>query len=487
MRLLVRGGTLVSPSGRRKADVLCDGEQIAAVLATGEAVQADDEIDAAGLLVFPGFIDPHIHPRDPGDTHKEDFAHASRAAAVGGATTLLVMPNAVPPVTDVASFRRRAEEHGAVAHVDFGLWGLSLGLANIEELPALFAEGAVAVKLFWGYALDKESKRLVYNAADRAPEDVIPPASTGEVMQILQVIAGTHGMLAAHCEDREILDVAQRELGHAPETYAELILARPDVAEASSVAVGVELARATGCHFHVCHISSARATHLVRLAQRDGLPVTAETCPHYLLFVAADCAGRDAAMKSYPPVRETADRDALWAGVNDGTIASLGSDHAPHALTDKTRAFATAPAGMVAVETMAPLLLDQMNAGRITPERLSWALSEGTARLYGLYPRKGVIQPGADADLTLVDPSASWTIRGADLHSVQRHTPFEGTTVRGVPVKTVLRGSVVASDREPVGDPGGRLVRRSSGRPGTPVVRAAPAVSDSLDGLIGGS
>ena len=123
MRLLVRGGTVVSPSGRRKADVLCDGEQIAAVLDTGEVVQADDVIDAAGLLVFPGFIDPHIHPRDPGDTHKEDFAHASRAAAVGGVTTLLVMPNAVPPVTDVASFRRRAEEHGAVAHVDFGLWG----------------------------------------------------------------------------------------------------------------------------------------------------------------------------------------------------------------------------------------------------------------------------------------------------------------------------------------------------------------------------
>ena len=470
MKLLVRGGIVVSPGGRREADVLCDGERIEAVVDPGEAVHADEMIDAQGLLVFPGFIDPHIHPRDPGDTQKEDFAHASRAAAVGGVTTLLVMPNAVPPVTDVASFRRRAQEHGDVAHVDFGLWGLSLGLSNLDDLAGLFAEGAVAVKLFWGYALDKESKRLVYNAADRSPQDVIPPATTGEVFEIFRAVADAQGILAAHCEDRDILEVAQRRLGHAPQIYAELAVARPDVAESSSVAVGIELARATGCHFHVCHISSARATHLVRGAQRDGLPVTAETCPHYLLFVAADCAGRDAAMKAFPPVREVADREALWAGVSDGAIASLGSDHAPHTLADKSQAFATAPAGMVAVETMAPLLLDQMNAGRITPERLSWVLSEGTARLYGLYPRKGAIVKGAEADLTLVDPSATWTIRGDELHSVQKHTPLEGTVVRGMPVKTVLRGALVADRREPVGEASGRLIRR------------VPQRRDSLDG-----
>ena len=462
MSLLVRGGTVVSPRARGAADVLCEDGKIAAVLDPGAETRADEVVDAAGLLVFPGFIDPHIHPRDPGDTHKEDFAHASRAAAVGGVTTLLVMPNAVPPVTDVASFRRRADEHGAVAHVDFGLWGLSLGTANIGDLAGLFAEGAVAVKLFWGYALDRKSKRLVYNTADRAPEDVIPPASTGEVLEIFQAIARVGGILAAHCEDRDILDVVQRQLGHAPEAYADLKLARPDVAESSSVAVGIELARATGCHFHVCHISSARATHLVRLAQQDSLPVTAETCPHYLLFVAADCAGKDAAMKAYPPVRDVADREALWAGVADGTIASLGSDHAPHTLADKTQSFATAPAGMVAVETMMPLLFDQMSAGRITPERLCSVASEGTAKLYGLYPRKGVIQPGADADLVLVDPDAVWTIRGEELHSVQKHTPLEGREVRGMPVTTILRGSVVAKYREPVGEPGGRLVRRNA-------------------------
>ena len=202
------------------------------------------------------------------------------------------MPNAVPPVTDVPSFRRRAEEHGAVAHVDFGLWGLSLGTANIGDLPGLFAEGAVAVKLFWGYALDKESKRLVYNAADRAPDEVIPPASTGEVLEIFQAIAAAGGILAAHCEDRDILDVAQRQLGHAPAAYAELKLARPDVAESSSVAVGIELARATGCHFHVCHISSARATHLVRLRRGTACRSAPRPARTTCCSSPTDCAGK---------------------------------------------------------------------------------------------------------------------------------------------------------------------------------------------------
>jgi allantoinase len=459
MRLLLRGGTVVSPGGQRQADVLCEDERIVDVVEDDRRVEADEQIDVSGKLVFPGFIDPHLHARDPGDTHKEDFAHATRAGAAGGVTTILVMPNAVPPVTDVATFRRRAEEHGAVAFVDFGLWALSLGLTNLDDIPGLFAEGAVAMKLFWGYALDRQSKRLVYNTGDSS--DVIPPATTGEVMRIMQEIARADGIIAAHCEDRDILDVAQGMLGHAPDCYAELAAARPDVAEAGSVALAIELARATGAHFHVCHISSARATHLVAAAQKDGVRVSAETCPHYLLFVAADCAGRDAAMKAFPPVRAEPDREALWQGVGDGTIASIGSDHAPHTLEDKTKPFATAPAGMVAVEVMAPLMIDRMCAGRITPERLSWALSEGTARLYGLYPRKGLIAPGADADITVVDPSALRTVRGGELHSVQRHTPLEGMELRGSPVLSLLRGAVVMRDREPVGEARGRLVRRS--------------------------
>jgi dihydroorotase len=461
MRLLVKDGTVVAPCGQRKADVLCEDERVVGLLEHGDTAPADELLDASGLLVFPGFIDPHIHVRDPGDTHKEDFSHATRAAAAGGITTVLVMPNAVPPVTDVTTFRQRAREHGEVAFVDFGLWALSLGLSNLDDIPGLFAEGTVAMKLFWGYALDRESKRLVYNTADRAPEDVIPPARTGEVLQLFQAIARAGGMLAAHCEDREILDVAQAQLGHAPAVYAELAAARPDVAEAASVAVGIELARATGCRFHVVHISSARATHLVRSAQADGLPVSAETCPHYLLFVAGDCEGRDAAMKAFPPVREEPDRQALWQAVNDGTIASLGSDHAPHTLEDKSLPFSSAPAGMVAVETMAPIMIDRMCAGQISPERLSWVLSEGTARLYGLYPKKGALEPGSDADMTLVDPSAQWMVRGERLHSVQRHTPLEGMMLRGSPVAAVLRGSVVMKDGEPQGDARGRLVRRS--------------------------
>jgi allantoinase len=188
--------------------------------------------------------------------------------------------------------------------------------------------------------------------------------------------------------------------------------------------------------------------------------VSAETCPHYLTFIADDCAGRDSAMKAFPPVRSWHDQEALWQGVNDGTIVSMGSDHAPHTPEDKSLEFSHAPAGMVAVETMVPVMLDRMCAGQITPERLSWLLSEGTARLYGLHPKKGALQPGADADMTLVDPTSEWTIRGEDLHSKQHHTPWEGTSLRGAPVISVLRGSVVMRDRQPVGDARGSLVTR---------------------------
>jgi allantoinase len=473
MRLLVQGGTVVSPEGSRRADVLCEDERIAAVLEPGVRVAADELVDAGGLLVFPGFIDPHLHARDPGDVHKEDFAHATRAAAAGGVTTILVMPNAVPPVTDALSLRRRAQEHAAVAFVDFGLWGLSLGVANLDDIGALFVEGAVGVKLFWGYALDRQTKRLVYNTDDAAPGDVIPPAQTGEVMRLFEEVARADGLLAAHCEDRSILDAAQSRLGHAPESYAEMVEARPDAAEASSVAVAIELARATGARFHVVHISSQRAVELVRRARADGIGVSAETCPHYLVWVAGDCEGRDAATKAFPPCRDASDREALWRAVNDGTIASIGSDHAPHTLDDKTQPFSRAPAGMVAVETMAPLMLDRMAAGRLTPERLAWVLSEGTARLYGLYPQKGRLEAGADADLTLVDPAARRTIRGERLHSVQRHTPLEGMELQGAPVLSLLRGAVVMREGEPAGDARGRFVRPEGARADRPSVKGA--------------
>src|SRR5919202_4385062 len=230
MRLVIRNGKVVTPQGRYEVDVVCEDGLIAALERPRSASSADEEIDATGLLVFPGFIDPHVHSRDPGLTEKEDFAHSTRAAAAGGVTTILEMPNTIPPVADAAAFRERAERYGRAAFVDFGLWGISLGAENLDDLSGLVEEGVVGVKLFWGYALNRETKQLVYNLADEPPENLVQPPANDEVLRIFEVMSRAGGLLAAHCEDRDILEGAQRALGREIEDYEDLLASRPDTA-----------------------------------------------------------------------------------------------------------------------------------------------------------------------------------------------------------------------------------------------------------------
>jgi dihydroorotase len=223
--------------------------------------------------------------------------------------------------------------------------------------------------------------------------------------------------------------------------------------------LGAEFARATGCRFHVVHTSSARGVEIVRRAQREGVPISAETCPQYLTLTDESYSSIGPMMKVYPPIRRARDCDALWEGVLDGTISSLGSDHAPHTAEQKQQDLVQGPAGAVGVETLVPVLLNEVSKGRLSPERLAWALSEGTARLYDVYPQKGAILPGADADLTIVDPDAEWTIRNERLHSKHPLSLWNGLEGRGAVRFGLVRGQVVMRDGEPVGEPRGRLVR----------------------------
>jgi dihydroorotase len=456
---------VVSARGSAQADVICRDGTIEHIGETGTSAMGVDElIDASGWLVFPGFIDPHVHSRDPGLTHKEDFAHSTRAAAAGGVTTLLEMPNAIPPVTDAAIFEQRAAQHAQVAAVDFGLWGLALGPENLADIGALFAAGAVGVKLFWGYALHRTTRALVYNLGDEAPEHLIQPPGTGEVLELAREVARVGGLLAAHCEDRGVIEAAERGLGRPVATYDDVLRARPDTAEAVSIAIAAALSAATECRFHVVHTASRQGIRAVRRAQADGITLSAETCPHYLAFTDADFPRIGEMMKVYPPIRSASDRAALWEAVQDGTITSIGSDHAPHTIEEKALGLASALAGISGVQTLGAVLIDAMLAGRLARERLAWLVSEGTARLYGLFPRKGALQPGSDADFTLVDPTGSTLVEASRLYSKQRQTPWQGQRLRGAVKATVLRGSIVARDGVPVGEPRGRLVRAHHGR-----------------------
>lgn len=458
MSLVVRNGTVVTEAGLVAADVVCADGRIAGLVEPGSADATGDVLDAEGCLVFPGFIDPHVHSRDPGLTYKETFAHSTLGALCGGLTTILEMPNAIPPVTDAAMLEQRRTEHEAKAWVDFGLWGLALGPGHAEDIRGLFGAGAVAVKLFWGYALHRETKALVYNFADEPPENLLLPPEAGEVRALFREVAAAGGVLGMHCEDRHVLARAGEDLGHPIETYGDLLAARPAVAEAVSIAIGAQLAAETGCRFHVVHTASAAGIDVVRQARAAGAPVTAETCPQYLTLSDADAERLGELLKVYPPVRTAADQEALWRAVADGTVSSVGSDHAPHTVEEKLVGFASAPAGGTGVETIAPLLVDAMVRGKLDAARLADIASTGTAKLYGLWPRKGSVLPGTDADLTVVDPRGEHVVRNEDLHALHPASAWDGRQLSGRIVASVLCGELAMRDGAPVGERRGQFV-----------------------------
>jgi allantoinase len=458
VRLIVRGGIIVTEAGQVTADILCVDGRIAALLDPAERVKVDEVVAAHGRLVFPGFIDPHVHSRDPGAPDKEDFAHSSLAALCGGVTCVLEMPNATPAVADAETFRDRRDYLSARAWVDFGLWGLSLGTANIDKLEELFSAGAVAVKLFWGYALHKETKSLVYNIGDMPSEELLMPPSNGEVLATFAEVARLGGLIGVHCEDKSVLDVATADLGRPISSYNDFLRARPAVAEASAIALAASLSYATKCRFHVMHVASAAGAAVVRIARDNGVPISAETCPHYLTLADTDYDAIGSLMKVYPPIRSGEDQAALWARIADGTITSVGSDHGPHTLKEKRSGLASAPAGVAGVETFVPLLIDAMCRGKLSPQQLAALASTNTARMYGLHPRKGTIRPGADADLVIVEPERNHTIRADKLHSVSPVTPFDGRTLTGIPVASILRGVVVMEDGQPMGSRRGEFL-----------------------------
>lgn len=458
MRLLVKGGTVVSAADRAEMDVLCEDGRIRALIPHGSEVEADEVLDATDRFVLPGIIDPHIHSREPGLTHKEDFAHATQAAAAGGITTVLEMPNAVPAVTNKQIVEDRTATFTGRSYTDFGLWGMVTGEESVGDLIELRNAGVVAAKLFWGYAFDRESGALVYDSTDSNDPNLIQPAANGTVWQLLQRSVEVGVLIGVHCEDMSIGRTAQNELGRAPETMEDIRQVRPAVSETASVAALIELAHATGARVHVVHASTGRSVKLIADAQESGVKVSAETCPHYLSAGMPWVDGIED-QKVFPPIRGEADRNALWAAVRGRTIQSIGSDHAPHSTEENLQPLSIRPAGANGTETMLPVLLQHVHEGRMSLEDLVWSLSEGTARLYGIHPQKGTLTPGADADLTIVDMEASWSVDESALRSKSATSPWHGSYGRGLATDSLVRGQRVLKDGRLVGSPLGRIVR----------------------------
>jgi dihydroorotase len=434
--LVIRGGHVVTPDAVFNASVAVKDGAVAAVGADELMPPARDVLDASGLHVLPGAIDVHVHFRDPGYPHKEDFSSGTAAAALGGVTTVFDMPNTLPPTGTAEALAAKQTMAAEKAHVDFGLYGV-LGEDTIAQVPALVAGGVIGFKLYMGNTFGR-----------------IPSPSTGAMLEAFEAVAPTGKRISLHAETNSIMERRETRLREAGRTEALAHLAsRPAVVAVEAVSRAAVLAEWTGARIHVLHISSAEELRPLREAKARGVDITGETCPHYLLLSADDYARLGGVIRVNPPVREAPNQDPLWAALADGTIDLIATDHAPHAPEEKTRNdIWTVDAGFPGVETQMPLMLTAVNAGRLTICDYVRLSAAAPAKIWGLYPRKGALQPGADADIAIVDLKREWSIDDAKLQSRSKITPWHGWRVRGLPIHTLVRGRFVMRERRLVKD-----------------------------------
>jgi allantoinase len=384
--------------------------------------------DSARLL--PGVVDTHVHVNEPGRTEWEGFATATTAAARGGVTTIIDMPlNSVPPTTTVEHLRLKQHVAAEKARVDVGFWGGAVP-GNLADLRPLWEAGVLGFKCFL------------------APSGVeeFPPLTPPELDAALTEIAGFGGLMIVHAEDARVLD----EAPHPPSrAYADFLLSRPDRAETDAIRRLLDGARATGCRVHVLHLSSARALDLLAEARAEGLPVTVETCPHYLCFSAEDLPDAAPQFKCCPPIRDRGNRDALWGALVDGVIDCVVSDHSPSTPEEKGRGdgdLQQAWGGISGLQVGFTAVADEAAARGIGLEQVSRWMAAATADLVGL-GHKGRIAVGADADLIVLDTAAPLDVRAADLAHRHPISAYDGRRLAGSVTHTWLRGEEPTAGR----------------------------------------
>lgn len=429
--LRIAGGTVVTHEAAFRADILVRGERIAAILAPDEPAEADDTIDATGLHVLPGAIDVHVHFREPGFPWKETWVSGTRAAAAGGVTTIFEMPNTDPATATPELVAAKIAHAQPQAHVDFGVYGL-LSESSLPHLAAMRAAGAVAFKLFLG----SDNPRT-------------PCPSDGAVLEAFEMLAGLGLRTTIHAENTPILKWREARLKAAGRhDFAAHLEMHADIAAVEATCRAALFAEWTGAKIHIAHESCRHSVPWIAQAKARGVDITAETCPHYLLLSTADQARLpDSFLRVKPPLRGPEHAEPLWRALLDGTIDMISTDHAPHLPAEKAREsmWDSAP-GFPGVETSMPLMLAQVSAGRMTLPDYVRRSSFNAARAFGLFPRKGLLAPGSDADIVLVDMTKRGTVQAAGLHSLGNATPFEGVPLHGLPVRTLVRGRTVALD-----------------------------------------
>jgi dihydroorotase len=465
--LTIRSRRILTPAGWRDGVIVVRDGQVAAIVDSGDEPAAARAVDARDRVVIPGLIDTHAHMRDPGFTDKEDWAAGSLAAAAGGVTTVLDMPNVLPPTTDADRLRAHYANAKSKSVVDFGHNAAATIPENIAELAAA---GATAFKVFMMTDVGRDYPHMPGVAVD----------DHGTLFRICEEVAKTGRPLFVHCHDQSLyqlfVDRAWETEGRDFRTYAKTWRQGEGIVVDSGIALMLLLQRETGVRLHILHLSSIGGADMIRRARAEGRPVSAEVNPH-ALYIANSWENLERqgpyVLGMWIPDHHAA---AVREAVLDGTADIIGTDHSPHTKAEKeigwTDMFA-APGGSPIIQHYLSLFLTDVNEGGISLERVVEICSSAPAKLLDLYPRKGAIQVGSDADLVIVDLEREQVIRAAESYYKCGWTNLEGRTVKGVPVMTVLRGRIIAEDGVVSAEPGyGELVRPGVGLDGAALLTA---------------
>ncbi|HEV2672013.1 MAG TPA: allantoinase AllB [Gemmatimonadales bacterium] len=443
--LVIRGGTVVLPTGQRPADIAITNETISAI--GSEVGDGAETIEARGLIVLPGVVDAHVHFNEPGRADWEGWEAGTRGAAAGGVTTVIEMPlNAHPPTTTAAAFDRKLAVASEKTLVDFALWG-GLVPENLGDLEALHQRGVAGFKAFMSHSGIDDFHRV----------------ADGVLAIGLKSTARLNAVVGVHAESQELLD------RHAAAQDADRLSwcrARPPAAEVEAIRRLLVCMRGAGkgVRGHVVHVSCAEGLAVVDEARGKGVAITAETCPHYLAFTDQDFERIGPALKCAPPIRDGATRDALWEEVLAGRVDLIGSDHSPCPAADKTKGdddIRQAWGGIAGIQATLPVLLSEgLHARGLSLERIAHLTASAPAQLFGLFPRKGAIAVGADADFALIDPVHEWTFEAQHLQTRSGVSAYLDRKFMGAVVRTIVRGTTVFADGEVVGRKGwGQFLR----------------------------
>ena len=433
--LVIRGARVVSADQIIEASVAIAGEHIVAFGHDDTMPPAREEMRADGLYLLPGAIDSHVHFRDPGYPNKETWKTGSAAAAMGGVTTVFEMPNTNPSTGTVEALRIK-QKAAESSYCDFGIHGL-LGDDTVDRLEELLDAGVTSFKAFVGNTFGN-----------------LPAPTDGALLEGFETLAPLGIRTVVHAENSSILQRRQKKMQAAGRIDAMAHLAaRPAVAEIEAIGRVLTLAEWTGARVHIAHHSAADSLFLLREAKRRGVDVTAETCPQYLLLNTGHMLKLGGVMRLNPPIREARHNQPLWDALMDGTLDMIATDHAPHAPEEKTReSIWDCDCGFPGVETQMPLMLTEVNRARATlMDYVRWS-AVNPAKAWGLYGTKGVIAPGAHADIAIVDMQRSGTLSQNKLQSISKISPWNGRAVQGYPLHTLLRGRFVMREGKLVTD-----------------------------------